>query len=177
MCTKTNKQENKMNRKNNLHGKSGDASANLNFTCSESDPSDGYETHHLSNYSIFDDGMVYFDKKTVHFLQILHFHRNVLKSVFCCITIFYAKTSAMKNKVDETPSNPICSFSTSVPFKTLMTQHRDQFPLRHMKKKIWDPFKKETVHQFHFVYMTHNSLKKHRTHRDQVIKKINLHSN
>ena len=41
----------------------------------------------------------------------------------------------MKNKVDEDPSNPIWDFSTSVPFKTLVIQNQDQYPLRHMTKK------------------------------------------
>ena len=38
------------------------------------------------------------------------------------------------------------------------------------KKKILDLVKKGTVHKFHMGYITHTSLKKHRTHREQVIK-------
>ena len=46
-------------------------------------------------------------------------------------------------------------FSTWDPFKTLITQHPDRFPLRHVEKMIWNSVKKETVHQFHVGYMTH----------------------
>ena len=63
-------------------------------------------------------------------------------------------------------------FSTGVPFKTLTTQHQYWFPLINIgKKMIWDPIKKEIVHQFHVCYMTHRHMKKHRTHKEQVIKK------
>ena len=41
----------------------------------------------------------------------------------------------MNNEVEETPPNPIWEFLTSVPFKTLIKQHQDQLPLRHMAKK------------------------------------------
>ena len=35
----------------------------------------------------------------------------------------------------------------------------------HGKKMIWNSVKKERVYQFHVVYMTHQTLKKHRNHR------------
>ena len=45
-------------------------------------------------------------------------------------------------------------FSTTVTFKTLITQHQDQLTLIHMAKKMtWDPVKKERVHQFYVGYM------------------------
>ena len=39
---------------------------------------------------------------------------------------------------------------------------------------IWDPVKKEKVHQFHVRYMPHHLMKKHGTHRDNVIKMFQL---
>ena len=69
------------------------------------------------------------------------------------------------------------TFLTNVPFKKLITQHEDLFTLIHMSKKIWDPVKKETVHQFHVGFMTHPFLKKNSTHKEQVIKCFNRHSN
>ena len=81
------------------------------------------------------------------------------------------KRSVLGWNKSDTPSNPRWYFSTSVTFKTLITQRQHRLSLRHMSKKIiWDPVKKETVHQFHVVNMIHPMHKKHRTHRDQVIK-------
>ena len=77
----------------------------------------------------------------------------------------------MKTNVDESPSIPRCYFSTCVPFKTLMTQHRYWFPLRNMANIfIWNPVKKETIHQYYVSSMTHPIQKKYRTHIEQVIK-------
>ena len=59
----------------------------------------------------------------------------MLKFVIGCIPSFDAKISAMKNKVDKTQSNSRWEFSTSVPFKTFITQHQDKFPSRHTAKK------------------------------------------
>ena len=50
-----------------------------------------------------------------------------------------------------------------------MTNHQYLFPLRQTKKPIWNPFKKEIVHQFNIGYMTHPALKKYESHRDKVI--------
>ena len=68
---------------------------------------------------------------------------NVLKFFFGYIPIFDGKIAATENKVDDTPSNPKRYFSTSVPFKILITQHQYKFSLRHMAQKmIWVPVKK-----------------------------------
>ena len=68
--------------------------------------------------------MVSFDKTTIQILHKLHFHRNLLKFVLGCIPCFDAKIVATKNKFDKNPSNPIWEFLTSVPLKTLITQHQ-----------------------------------------------------
>ena len=94
--------------------------------------------------------------------QLLNFSKNF-------------KITAMKNKFDETPSNPGWEFLTDIPFKTLIAQHQHWLTLRHMKKKmIWNPFKKESFHQFNVDYMTHTYLKKRSTHREQVIKVFSI---
>ena len=122
-------------KKSNLHGKLGDISAKLNFTDTQIDPSDGYVTDHLSKHPIFDDYMASFDKTTVYFLQTINFHRNLLKFFLGCIPSFYDRISVTKNKIDETPSNPIWEFLTSVLFKTLITKYQYIFPLGNMAKK------------------------------------------
>ena len=81
-----------------------------------------------------------------------------MKFVLGYIPIFDAKISAMNNKVDETSSNPIWGFSRTVTFKTLITQHQDQFPLKHMAKMIRYPFNKEIVYQIHVRYITNTYL-------------------
>ena len=78
----------------------------------------------------------------------------------------------MKNKADETPSNPIWEFLTSVPLKNLITKYQYLLKLIQTEEKVWDRFKKETVHQFYVGYITHTSLKKHRNHIDQVIRML-----
>ena len=78
--------------------------------------------------------MASFDKKTVAFILKNQFHKNVLKFVLYCIPSFDDKITVTQNKVDENPSNSRWYFLTSVPFKTLITQHQDQFPSRHMAK-------------------------------------------
>ena len=53
-------------RKRNLHGKQGYVTEKLNFNSdSESYPSDGYDTEHLSEHPNFDDEMASFDKTIV----------------------------------------------------------------------------------------------------------------
>ena len=79
--------------------------------------------------------MASFDKTTIKLLQNLHLHRSLLKFVLGCIPSFYAKPDSMKTNVYDTPPNPKWYLSTSVSFKTLITQHQDQLPLGHMKKK------------------------------------------
>ena len=79
--------------------------------------------------------MVYFENTTVQFCTNLNFHKKALEFVLGFIPSFYIKTSGMKNNVDETPSTPRWYFSTIFPFKTLITQHQDQFPLRFMAKR------------------------------------------
>ena len=86
--------------------------------------------------------MAFFDKTTIQFIQKLHFSRNILKFFLGCIPSFDAKIAAMKNKDNETPYNPGWDFSTSVPFKTLITQHQNRLTLIHMKKMIWYPVKR-----------------------------------
>ena len=76
-----------------------------------------------------------FDKTTVEFIEDLHFYRNVLNFVLGLFPSFDAKIAAMKNKVDEIPSNTRWRFLTTVPFKTLITIYQDRFRLRHMAKK------------------------------------------
>ena len=53
-----------------------------------------------------------------------------IKNQWC----FGDKVTAMENKFDETPSNPKWNMFTSIPFKKLITQHQDRYPLRHMAK-------------------------------------------
>ena len=65
-----NEQENKNEEKTNLHGKPGDVSEKLNFTDSESDPSDGYDNHHLCKHSNFYEKMAFFDNTTVKIFQL-----------------------------------------------------------------------------------------------------------
>ena len=105
-------------------GKPGDVSAKLSFTDTESDPSDGDDTDHLSKHINFEYFMAYSDKTTVQFLQKNHYHKNVLKFILVYIPIFDDKISTTKNKVDETTSNPGWEFLTSVPFKRLITKHQ-----------------------------------------------------
>ena len=88
----------------------------------------------MSKYPNFYDDIASFDKTTVEFIQKLHFHRNILNFVLGCIPSFDDKIAAIKNKVDKTPPNTRWEFLTSVPFKTLITQHQDQFPSRHTEK-------------------------------------------
>ena len=64
--------------------------------------------------------MTSFDNKTVKFLQKNHFHTNVLKFVLGCMPCFDAKISDTKTNSDDTQSNPVCNFSTSVPLKKLI---------------------------------------------------------
>ena len=78
----------KMNKQSNLLGKIGDLSLILNFTYNESNPSDRYDTDHLSKSPNFDNGMAPFDQTTVEFIQKLHFHRNVLKFILVFISSF-----------------------------------------------------------------------------------------
>ena len=79
-----------------------------------------------------------------------------MKYELCCIPSFDAKIYGMKSNVDDTPSNNKWNFSRSDPFKTLITQHQDLFPLIHtLKKVIWNTLKKKIVHQIHSGYITH----------------------
>ena len=108
----------------------------LNFkSYSEIDPSDGEDSDHLSKNHNFDAKMASFDRKTVQFLQNFHFHRNVLKFVLCFNPRFDAKSAAMKTNADDTPYNTNWYVSTSVTFKTLITQHKYRLSLRHTKKR------------------------------------------
>ena len=68
-------------KKRYLHGKPGDVSEELNFTDTESDPSDRDDTDNLIKHPNVDDDMAYFDNTTVGFIQKLHFHVNVLDFV------------------------------------------------------------------------------------------------
>ena len=73
-----------------------------------------------------------------------------------CIPSTNAKIVARTNKIDENPYIPRWYFSTS---RSISIE-------THGRKMIQDPVKKERVNQFHVGYMTHPSLKKHRTHRE-----------
>ena len=59
----------KMKKQSNIHEKPGDVSVKLNFTDTESNPSDRYDTDHLSKIPNFDNDMAPFDKTTVEFIQ------------------------------------------------------------------------------------------------------------
>ena len=100
----------KKQRKKNLSKKTGVVSEKLNFTDTESDPSDGYATHNLGKRSKSDDEMVSFDNTTVKFIQRLYFHRNVFNFVLCCIQSYDDKIAAMNKRVDENPSYPRWDF-------------------------------------------------------------------
>ena len=79
--------------------------------------------------------MASFDRTTIQFIQNLHFHRKLLKCDLGFIPSFVVKMDGMNTKVDDTSSNPRWDFLTSVPFKTLITQHQDQLTLRNTKNK------------------------------------------
>ena len=97
----------KIKRKINPHGKPGDVSAKLNFNSdSKFDPLDGDDTEYSIKNSDFDGEMTSLNRTTNQFIQKLHFHRKILKFVIGCIPNFDTKIAAMKNKIDETPSNP-----------------------------------------------------------------------
>ena len=72
----------------------------------------------------------------------------------------------MQNKVDKTPSNPKFSILKINNITSRL------IAIETYVKKIWDPSNKETVHKFNVGYLTHPSLKKNRTHREHIIKKI-----
>ena len=78
--------------------------------------------------------MAIFENKTIQFLQNIHFHTEVMKFFLGLISIFDIKVPGMKTNVDEYTSILRYYFSTYVTFKTLITQHQDQLPLRHIKK-------------------------------------------
>ena len=156
--------------KETLHRKSGNVSDKLNlYLYLESYPSDGYDTHNLNKHQNLDDDMESCDNTYVQFLQKLHFYINVLKFFLGCIPGFDAKITAINTEVDDNPSNPKWNVSKIVPIKILITQHQYRFQLRQMKKMIYNPVKKKRIHQFHVGYMTHPMLKKHSTHKEQVM--------
>ena len=105
------------------------------YSETESDPSGGEYTHNLSKHHNLYDDMESFNNRTVGFLQDLHFHTNVLKYFLGCIPSFYVKIYGKKTNVDNTPSDSLWDFSTSVPFLTLITYRQYLLPLRHMAKK------------------------------------------
>ena len=80
-----------------------------------------------------------------------------MKFVLGCIPSFDDIISAMKNKVDETPSNLGWKFLISVLLKKLITQRQDRL---HMGSS-----QEINSSSINIGYMTHPSLKKHSTHR------------
>ena len=102
----------------------------------------------------------------------LHFHSKVMKFFWGLITILNDKVDGMKNNDDESPSISGCVFPIWVWFKILTTKHQYPFTVTHVAKRNRNLVKKETIHKFHVADMTHKTLKKNGTHRDQVIKKF-----
>ena len=72
----------------------------------------------------------------------------------------------MKTSVFDTPSNPRWDFSTS---RSIGIETRG-------KKMIWIPVKKETVHKFYVVYMTHPTQKNIGAIESRFSKTLNQHS-
>ena len=77
--------------------------------------------------------MVSFEDTTVQYLQN-NFQSKVMKFVLCCIPSFDKKMDFMKKNVDETPFIQRWNHSTCFIFETLITEHQDRLPLRHMAK-------------------------------------------
>ena len=77
-----------------------------------------------------------------------------MKFVLNCIPIFDNKIGFMKKNVDGTLLSQKWHYSTCVPFKTLISDHQDQFQLRHIAKKDMESSQKRKMLQFHVGYMT-----------------------